>query len=99
MNGFVSQFRPEVVSLSSVAIVFEVGLIRRNSLGLSLCTVGIADCLDDDGELWLKRGTTDEEAIDIWLGNQVSAVASVCGTAVLDPGGSGDVSVDVLAEP
>lgn len=52
-------------------------LFQWDSLGCSSSGMSIADGLDDDSELRLKRSTTDEEAIDIGLSDQLSAVASV----------------------
>ena len=64
-----------------------------------MCTVGIADRLDNGSELGLERGTTHEETIDIRLGNQVSTVARVGRPTVLDPGCSCNLSRHVLSEP
>ena len=39
--------------------------------------MSIADSLYNGSELRLKRGTTNEEAVNVGLGNKLSAVASV----------------------
>jgi len=60
---------------------------------------GSADNSDDLCELWLKRGSADEEAVDVGLGDQVCCVLGVGRSSVLDSCGVGDVIVDVLGEP
>ena len=50
--------------------------------------------LDDVAELWLERGATDEEAVDVLLRDQFSAVLGVCRSSVLNSSGSGDGLAD-----
>ena len=59
----------------------------------------LADGLDDGAELWLKRGASDEESIDVGLADEFCAVSSIGRATVLDPGGCGNLSRDVLAQP
>ena len=71
-----------------------------NSLGslLSSC-VALVDDSNNLPELWLKRGTSNEEAIDVWLGDQLTAVTGVGGATVLDSRSGGHIGADVLGQP
>jgi len=70
---------------------------RRSSLSGLLC--GGAHNCDDLSKLWLERGSTDEEAIDVCLGDQFCCILRVGRSSILDSCGVGDVVVDVLGEP
>ena len=59
----------------------------------------LACSLDDDTELGLERCTTNEEAINVGLGDKITAVSSIGRTTVLDANLSGDFSGNVLGEP
>ena len=61
--------------------------------------MSIADSLDNSGKLRLKRGTTNKEAINIRLGDELTAVASVCRTTVLNSSCCSNFSADVISEP
>ena len=74
-------------------------LALNNSFGSTGRSVGIADGLDDGGELRLEGGTTHEEAIDIGLSNELTTVSSVGRTAILNASSSGNISADIITQP
>ena len=63
-----------------------------NSFGGLQGSVMLAHSLDNDTELGLEGSSTDKEAIDVGLGDQIGAVASVGRSTVLDSSRSGDLS-------
>ena len=73
--------------------------LSADSLGLCLSCVRFTASLNDGTELGLERGTSNEEAIDVWLGDQLTAVTGVGGATVLDSRSSGHIGADVLGQP
>ena len=49
--------------------------------GIFLMVIG---SLDNVGEFWLKRSSTNEETINIWFDNQISTISTVNWTTIED---------------
>ena len=59
----------------------------------------LAACLNNDAELGFEGGTSNEEAINVWLCDELCNVTCVSRAAILNSSGSGHLSVHVLGEP
>merc|ERR1712217_451383 len=65
---------------------------------LKLCALGLRNRRNYLGELRLERGTSDEEAVDVWHRRQLWRILGIGRTTVLDANALSDLSGGLLAD-